>query len=421
MIVLRGGTLVSKTGPVKADIAVDGKQIVEIAKNIDGPDVVDCSGQLIGPGFVDIHVHFRDPGQTWKEDIETGSESAAAGGFTAVVPMANTEPATDSPKLIKWARERSEEIGLVDLAPAAALTRGRLGTEVTEIEDLWKAGVRIFSDDGDSVADPALLEEAMIRIKRLGGLVAQHAEDASMTSGGHMHQGAVSSQLGIGGLPAEAEEKVVARDLDLVRRTGARYHVQHVSTAGTVALVRAAKAEGLPVTAEAAPHHFTLDHRAVLQRDTIMKMYPPLRADRDVTAVIEALRDGTIDAVATDHAPHTADEKQVTFEEAPRGIIGLETSSSLTWSVLSDDPVAFFDRMSVAPARLAGLDEHGQWLRVGGPANLVAFDPHAVWTADSFASRSRNSPWLGETLRGKSALTMLHGQITHRMRVLEPC
>ncbi len=414
MIVLQGGTIVTAGGLARADVGIADGRIVSVGQSLSGDDVVDCSGCLIGPGFVDIHVHFREPGQVWKEDIETGSRAAAAGGFTAVVPMANTEPATDSRALAVSMIERGRQVGLVELVPAAALTRERRGHAVSPVEELWDAGVRIFSDDGDSVAGANLLEEAMRRVAGLGGVVAQHAEDATMTRDGHMHEGTVSARLAIGGLPAEAEEKVIARDLELAEMTGVHYHVQHVSTAGSVALLRDAKSAGFNVTAEAAPHHFSLDHHSLEGRDTMMKMYPPLRTRDDVTAVAAAVRDGTIDAVATDHAPHTVEEKEVPFEQAPRGVIGLETSAAVAWSILDGNPIAFFERMSVAPARIGGFVEQGRWPGVGEPANLVVFDPQMVWTPDKFESRSRNSPWIGATMRGRPVATFHRGRQTYR-------
>ena len=417
MISLRGGSLVTPGGPVRTDLGIVDDRIAWIGDGPGGDQDLDCTGCLIGPGFVDIHVHFREPGQTWKEDIASGSRAGAAGGFTAVVTMANTDPAADSRRLVESMMVRGRQVGLLDLSPAAALTLGRAGGAVSPVEDLWEAGVRIFSDDGDAVGRPEVLREAMERIAQLGGVVAQHAEDAGLTAGGHMHEGAVSSELGIGGLPAEAEEQIVARDLELVRESRVHYHVQHVSTAGTVELVRAARAGGLPVTAEAAPHHFSLDHRRLAGRNTNLKMYPPLRTEHDVAAVVAAVRDGTIDAVATDHAPHTEDEKNVAFEEAPRGVIGLETSAPITWSILEEDPVAFFERMSVAPARIAGMAEQGRWLEVGEVANVVVFAPGAVWTPEQFESKSQNSPWMGSQLRGRSVATIYRGRLTHRRRI----
>lgn len=415
MITLRGGTVVTAAGLLVADVGIEGDRIAFVGSGESGGEIVDCSGAYVGPGFVDIHVHFREPGQTWKEDVETGSRAAAAGGFTAVVPMANTDPATDRAALVRAMVERGRAIGLVELAPAAALTAGRAGAEVSPVEELWEAGVRIFSDDGDSVARPDVLEEAMHRIALLGGVVAQHAEDATLTVDGHMHEGEISAHLGIGGLPAEAEERIIARDLNLAAQSGVHYHLQHVSTAGSVDLLRGARAAGINVTAEAAPHHFSLDHRLLLDRNTMMKMYPPLRTPADVRAVGGAVQDGTIVAVATDHAPHTDAEKSVAFEQAPRGIIGLETAASLAWELLADDPQRFFDRMSRGPARIAGLASQGGDIRVGEAANLVVFDPELEWVAGRFESRSQNSPWLGRSLRGRVVATVYGGRVTHRI------
>ncbi|HSG80078.1 MAG TPA: dihydroorotase, partial [Acidimicrobiia bacterium] len=325
---LRGGTVLTADGAVEADLLVEGGRIAEIGPGIAtaGAEVLDCSGCWVGPGLVDIHVHFREPGQEWKEDVASGSAAAAAGGFTAVVAMPNTDPAIDAGHLAAHIADRGRRVGLVDVAAAGAISAGRAGERLAHLDELWAAGVRIFSDDGDSVADAGLLRRAMEYLADLGGVVAQHAEDRGLSRDGHLHEGTVSARLGIVGIPAEAEEVVVARDLALARMTGAHYHVQHVSTAGTVALVRAAKDEGLAVTAEVAPHHLALDHTAALSTDPAFKMYPPLRTADDAAALREALADGTIDAVATDHAPHAAHEKDVPFEEAPRGVIGLETA-----------------------------------------------------------------------------------------------
>lgn len=412
-ITLANGTVFTPEGPVSADVIVDGGSVVEVGQHLDPRgEVLDCSGAYVGPGFVDVHVHFREPGLEWKEDIASGSAAAAAGGFTAVVAMPNTDPATDSGHLARYIFERGKEVGLVDVVAAGAITLGRSGTHLAHLDELWNAGVRIFSDDGDAVADAGLLRMAMDYLADRGGIIAEHAEDAGLTRDGHMHEGSVSSRLGMGGMPALAEESIVARDLRLVELTGCRYHVQHVSTAGTVDLVRRAKAAGLPVTAEATPHHLTLDHRAVETMDPAYKMYPPLRTPDDVDAVREALYDGTIDLVATDHAPHAAHEKDVPFEHAPRGIIGLETAAALVAGLL--DPVTLFERMSIAPARLAGLERHGWWVETGSPANLVVFDPTATWTVRRFRSKSQNSPFLGRDLTGAVRYTIFEGTVTNR-------
>jgi dihydroorotase len=277
---------------------------------------------------------------------------------------------------------------------------------------LWAEGVRLFTDDGDTVADAGLLRRAMDYLAQLGGVVAQHAEDPGLARGGHMHEGAVSSRLGITGLPAVAEEVIVARDLRLVEVTGCRYHVQHVSTAGTVELIRAAKRSGLDVTAEVTPHHLVFDHREVESMDPVFKMYPPLRTPEDAAALRDAVIDGTIDCVATDHAPHSAHEKDVPFEEAPRGVIGLETAAAVVNEALGLEPAAFFARMSQAPLRILGLGR-GE-VEVGAPADLVIFDPVAEWTAEVFHSRSENSPWRGRRLVGKVRATVADGVVVYR-------
>ena len=395
--------------------AVKDGLVAEIGTGLDtAGETIDCRGGLIGPGLVDIHVHFREPGQEWKEDIGSGSAAAAAGGFTAVVAMANTEPAIDAGYLARFVIDRGREEGLVDIAPAGAITMGREGKRLAHLDELWSAGVRIFSDDGDSVEDAGLLRRAMEYLAELGGIVAQHPEDRGLSRGGHMHEGGVSSRLGMAGLPAVAEEIVVARDLALVRLTGARYHVQHVSTAGTVDLVRRAKAEGLPVTAEATPHHLMLDHGEIERMNPDVKMYPPLRRPLDVEAVRQGLEDGTIDVVATDHAPHAAHEKDVPFEDAPRGIIGLETAAAVVNTAVGLDPVRFFRRMSVSPGQIAGLADHGRWTEVGGVANLVVFDPEARWKPEAFNSRAENSPFLGRLLQGNVVATMYRGRLTFK-------
>ncbi|MDX1691088.1 MAG: dihydroorotase [Acidimicrobiia bacterium] len=415
-ILLRGGTVLTGEGAVEADVRVEDGTITALGRDVDtaGAEILDCSGCWVGPGLVDLHVHLREPGQEWKEDVASGSAAAAAGGFTAVVAMPNTDPAIDSGHLAAHIADRGRRVGLVDVAVAGAITAGRAGERLAHLDELWAAGVRVFSDDGDSVADAGLLRRAMEYLADLGAVVAQHAEDVGLSRGGHLHEGAVSARLGMTGIPAEAEETVVARDLALVRLTGVAYHVQHVSTAGTVELVRRAKDEGLPVTAEVAPHHLVLDHTATLGTDSAYKMYPPLRTPDDVAALREALASGVIDAVATDHAPHAAHEKDVPFEEAPRGVTGLETAIPLVLDALDPDIETFFDRMAVRPARIGGLLHHGLLPAVGGPATLSVVDPDVEWVFDQSRSKSRNSPFLGATLRGAARHVVVGGRVSVR-------
>ena len=412
---LTNARLVTADGIAESDILVKDGLIAEIGTGLQtSGESIDCAGNLVGPGLVDVHVHFREPGQEWKEDIGSGSAAAAAGGFTAVMTMPNTDPAIDAGHLARFVVDRGRQEGLVEVVPAGAITMGRAGTRLAHLDELWAAGVRVFSDDGDSVADAGLLRRAMEYVAELGGVIAQHPEDRGLTGDGHMHEGSVSSRLGMAGLPAIGEEAVVARDLALVKLTGVRYHAQHVSTAGTVELIRRAKSEGLPVTAEVTPHHLMLDHSEVERMNPDVKMYPPLRHPTDVAAVRAALEDGTIDMVATDHAPHAAHEKDVPFEDAPRGIIGLETAAAVVNTAVQLDPVSFFQRMSTSPAGLAGLSKQGRWLEPGGPANLVVFDPTADWTPTVFESRAENSPFVGRRLVGNVVATVFEGRVTYR-------
>jgi dihydroorotase len=408
-VIVEGGMLFTADGMVSGDVRVEDGRIVEIGSGLTGEERFEAAGAWVGPGFVDLHTHLREPGQEWKEDLASGREAAAAGGFTTVVAMPNTEPPIDSGHVA----DHVKRTGGVEVVPAGCLTLGREGRRLAHLDDLWASGVRIFTDDGDTVEDAGLLRRAMEYLGQLGGVVAQHAEDPGLARGGHMHEGSVSSRLGITGLPSAAEEVIVARDLRLVEVTGCRYHVQHVSTTGSVELVRQAKAAGLPVTAEVAPHHLVFDHRSVETMDPVFKMYPPLRSPEDVAAMRAALLDGTIDCVATDHAPHSAHEKDVPFEEAPRGVIGLETAASAVYEAIDPTPEVFFDRMADAPRRIIGREPHR--IVVGAPADLVVFDPMSAWRATTFRSRSENSPWTGMQMSGQVMLTIAGGVVVHRV------
>ncbi len=413
-ILLSGGLVVSGGDASISDVLIDGGRVALIGPDlpVEADEVIDCAGRWVGPGFVDLHVHLREPGQEWKEDIASGTRAAAAGGYTTVVAMPNTAPPIDAGHLARYVVDRGAEAGSARVLPAGCITLGRAGVGLAHFDDLREAGVHLFTDDGDAVADAGVLRRAMEYLGEIGAVVAQHAEDPGLARGGHMHEGAVSARLGLAGLPSLAEEAIVARDLLLVELTGCSYHVQHVSTAGAVALVAEAKQAGLPVTAEVAPHHVALDHTLVESMDPVAKMYPPLRTPGDVAALQQGLIDGTIDCVATDHAPHSAHEKDVPFEEAPRGIIGLETAAAVINTCVSLEPVTFFERMSVAPGAITG-QRLGQ-LSVGGPADIVVFDPEAEWTPSAFVSRSANSPWLGRPLRGTVVATLYAGAVTHR-------
>ena len=414
-LVIRGGTVVDATGSRTADVLVSDGLIAAVASSVDPPMgavVVDAVGCVVAPGLVDLHAHLRQPGREEAETVETGSRAAALGGFTAVVAMPNTDPAIDSAGTVREVLD----LGLgapCDVRVAGAITVGRAGTQLAPLAEMAALGVRLFTDDGDGVQDARLMRRALEYASALGITLAQHCEDASLSSGGHMHEGEWSSRLGIPGVPAEAEELMVMRDVTLARLTGASMHFLHLSTAGSVAIVRAAKAGGVRVTAEAAPHHFTLTDEAVASYDPVFKVNPPLRTANDVAAVKEGLADGTIDAIATDHAPHEQERKEQPFDEAPCGMVGLETALSLAISELGLPLERVLALLSWQPAAVAGLtSEHGGFLEPGRPANLCVVDPEAHWVVepDRLASRSRNTPYAGRKMTGRVRHTFLRGE-----------
>jgi dihydroorotase len=414
--IFRNGTVLTVDGPVTADVEVAGGAIVTIGEVATGGDevrVLDCDGLWVGPGFVDIHTHLREPGHEYKEDTESASRVAAAGGYTSVVAMPNTDPVIDSGHLVRYTIERGREVGLVDVASAGCVTAGRAGEKLAHLDDLWAAGVRMFTDDGDVVADAGLLRRAMDYLAQLGGVLAQHAIDPGLARGGHMHEGPVASSLGMYAIPSAAETVVVARDIELVRLTGCNYHVQHISAAPTVELVAAAKQEGLPVTAEVTPHHLAFTDGDVLATDPAFKMMPPLRSEADRAALVAGLRSGVIDAVATDHAPHADHEKDVPFEHAPNGVIGLEWAAAVVNDQVGLDPVRFFEAMSVRPAAIARIEGQGQWLVAGAPANVAVFDPSGVTDVRQSLSKSRNAPYFGRQYAGAVKHTMYGGVLTY--------
>jgi dihydroorotase len=410
--ILSGGTVLTEDGPVETDVRITDGHIAEIGVDLSGSEAIDCSGAWVGPGLVDLHAHFREPGLEWKEDIATGSAAAAAGGYTAVVVMPNTDPATDAGHLARFVADRGAEVGLVHVVPAGAVSKGRDGEELAHLDELWAAGVRVFSDDGDVVADAGLLRRSMDYLVARGGVISQHAVDVGLSRGGYMHEGAVSSLLGMYGIPSAADDVIIARDLELVEVTGARYHVQHLSTANGVAMIAEAKAKGLPVTAEVTPHHVAFDHHAAEGTDPVYKMMPPLRSTEDRDALRNGLVDGTIDIVATDHAPHADHEEEVPWEHAPNGVIGLEWAAAVINTFTNLDQAAFYDRLSIAPARIGQIEGHGILPAVGVPANLTVFDPNREWTPTATLSKAQNSPYFGLSLRGKPTVTVYGGVVT---------
>lgn len=411
-LVIRNGTVLDQTGERRADVLVDGGTVVEVGTSISGDEVLDASGCIVSPGFVDLHVHLREPGREEAETVETGSRAAALGGFTAVVAMPNTDPPHDSLAVVELVRRLGEEAGLCEVLPSGCITVGRAGERLAPIGELAAAGVRLFTDDGNGVQDPLLMRRAMEYARGVGVTLAQHCEVSRLTEGAVMHEGSCCSSLGLPGWPAIAEELMVHRDIELCRLTGARLHLLHLSTARSVELVRAAKADGLPVTAEACPHHFTLTDELLAGYDAVYKVNPPLRTATDVAALKRGLADGTIDAIATDHAPHPPEAKEQPLDQAPPGMIGLETALPLALGELGLDLPAVVALLSWRPALIAGVgDRHGGPVAPGREANLTVFDPDASWTVTpaTLASKSRNTPYAGRRVRGKVRHTILRG------------
>lgn len=424
-MLLRGGRLVDPASEVDAplDVRVEDGKIAEVGEGLPEHDeeVLDCAGRVVAPGFVDLHVHLREPGGEDAETVETGSRAAALGGYTAVCPMPNTDPPQDEVAVCERIWRRGREVGLVDVFPVGAITAGRSGERLAGMREMRRcaAGVRLFSDDGDPVPTALLMRRAMEYAKALDAVIVEHAEDPTLRRG-HMHEGLVSATLGLTGIPAEAEEICIARDIALARLTGARLHVAHLSTAGGAELVRRAKDEGLPVTCEVTPHHLALTDEDVRSFDPTFKVAPPLRSAAHTDALKAAVADGTVDAIATDHAPHPAHRKDLPFDQAPCGMLGLETALGVVLAELVEPGICDLPRLvellSTNPAGLCGREDHGGPVVPGRPANLVVIDPDIVWQveADRLASRSRNTPFGGRKLLGRVVHTMLRGRITVR-------
>ena len=415
VVLIRGGRVVDATGDRLADVVVEAGTVRAVGGGLDRPagaTVLDAGGCIVAPGLVDLHAHLRQPGREESETVESGARAAALGGYTAVVAMPNTQPPLDGAAAVREVLELGAKAAC-DVRVAGAITKGRLGRELAPLGEMADLGVRLFTDDGAGVQDARLMRRALEYASALGVTLAQHCEDDELAAGGHMHEGAWSSRLGIPGIPAEAEELMVGRDIALARLTGGRVHFLHLSTAGSVAAVRAAKAEGLAVSAEVAPHHFTLTDAAVASYDTVFKVNPPLRTAADVDAVKAGLADGTVDAIATDHAPHAQEDKDVPFDEARPGMLGLETALSLALGELDLPVRSVLALLSWQPAAVARLGSwHGGPVAPGRPANLCVFDPAATWVVDpaALASRSRNTPYVGRTLTGKVRHTVLRGE-----------
>ncbi|MFN2561836.1 MAG: dihydroorotase [Jatrophihabitans sp.] len=417
-IALRGVALL---GGKPVDVLIEGGFIAEIGARLAGDTVIDAGGLVLLPGLVDLHTHLREPGREDTETIATGSAAAALGGFTAVHAMANTDPVADTAEIVEQVHRRGIEAGLVDVRPVGAVSKGLAGETLAEIGNMARSGaaVRVFSDDGRCVSDSRLMRRALEYVKPFDAVIAQHAQDPRLAdSAACAHEGPLSGRLGLPGWPGVAEESIVARDVMLAEHTGSRLHICHVSTAGTVEVLRWARARGIPVTAEVTPHHLLLTCDLLEDYDPVYKVNPPLRPAEDVEALRAALADGIIDAVATDHAPHAAHDKDHAFGDAAFGMLGLQTALGVVAQAMVGtgllDWAGVADRMSVRPAAIGRLGAHGRAIEVGAPANLTLVDPSAPWTVDpaALASKSRNTPFAGSVLPARVVATLLRGRLT---------
>jgi dihydroorotase len=431
-ILFRGGRLIDPAAGVDttSDVLVSGARVVEVGTNLssNGAEVIDISGAVICPGLVDLHVHLREPGREDEETVASGSAAAAHGGFTAVGAMPNTDPVCDNAAVADKVAAAARLAGLCQVIPAGALTKGLEGRYITPVGEMvtCSAGVRMFTDDGKGVQDSRILRRAMEYIKGFDAICAEHCDDAALSEGGQMHEGYYSDLLGLKGMPSAAEDIALARDLVLARLTGVRYHALHVSTAGSVELIRQAKAQGVRVTAEVTPHHLLLTDAELQNFDPVHKVNPPLRSASDMEACRVGLADGTLDAIATDHAPHSPEEKESEFEVAPPGMIGLETALALMLTDIVGAGILtlpeLIRRMSTVPAGILRLNAQGGPVVEGGAANLTVFDPAAEWVVDpsKFASKSRNTPFKGRRLKGRILHTVFNGNLVVRNGELAP-
>ncbi|NLY43036.1 MAG: dihydroorotase [Clostridiaceae bacterium] len=408
------------------DIYIEEGIIVEIGKELDYTggeiEIIDAQGKIVAPGLIDMHCHLRDPGFEYKEDIESGTRSAAVGGFTSIACMPNTNPPIDNEPIIEYIRTKSKSVGVVNVYPVGAITKGLKGEELAEIGELKFAGAVAISDDGNPVMNPSLMRRALQYANMFDIPVISHCEDKELVDGGVMNEGYMSTYLGLKGITRAAEEVMVARDVILAGETGASLHIAHVSTAGSVEIIRQAKAKGVRVTCETCPHYFTLTEKAVEGYNTFAKMNPPLRTEEDVEAIKEGLRDGTIDVIATDHAPHHIDEKNVEFDKALNGIVGFETALALGITYLVDAGVLtmgqLIEKMCVNPAKILGLNKGS--LGINKPADIIVIDPKEEFTVDinKFQSRSKNSPYHGYKLKGTVHYTIVGGKVVVMQKIL---
>jgi dihydroorotase len=417
-MLIRGGRVVDPSQGTDAvlDVLLAGGTVARVGEGIEAPEgaeVVDAAGLVVAPGLIDVHVHLREPGQEHKETIRSGARAAAAGGFTAVVAMPNTDPPIDSPAAVGFVRAAGLRADGARVYPSGCITMGQAGEQLTEFGELIGAGAVCVTDDGRPVGNAGMMRMALEYAQTFDLTVAVHAEELALSRGGSMNEGIVATRLGLTGIPNIAEDVMIARDLMLAELTGGRLHIQHVATRGGVQMIRAAKERGIRVTAEGSPHHFTLTDEAVGSYRTNAKMNPPLRSEADRDAVREGVANGTLDVIATDHAPHHYDEKEQAFEDAPNGIVGLETALGLAYTELVESGLlslnGLVERMSCAPARALSLP--GGTLREGSVADVTVFDPRREWTVvpGAFLSKSRNTPFGGRTLRCRAVLTVVGG------------
>jgi dihydroorotase len=419
-LLLRGGRVIDPAAGTDeiADLLVIDGRIETIGRNLGTPDdaeVRDCTGFVVCPGLIDVHVHLREPGFEHKETIATGARAALAGGFTAVCAMPNTDPPIDDPASVGFVLSAGIRANAARVYPVGAVSMGQKGEKLAEIGEMIAAGAVAITDDGRPVRDAAMMRVALEYTRTFGVPVASHCEELSLSRGGSMNEGVVATRLGLTGIPNAAEDVMIARDIVLAELTGGHLHVQHVSTRRGVEMIRDAKARGIRVTAEGSPHHFTLTHEAVVGYRADAKVNPPLRSEADRAAVLEGVVDGTLDVIATDHAPHHYDEKEQAFEDAPFGLVGLETALGIAWTQLVVpghlEPIELIRRMSTSPARAFSLP--GGSLAIGTPADLTVFDPSAEWTVDPkrFLSKSRNTPFTGRQLIASPVLTIVGGVV----------
>ncbi len=430
-IVIRNGTVVDpvNTRHAAADVVIEDGVIRGVEPPGSLPPVagavdsdrnaerdIDAQGWIVAPGLIDLHVHFREPGYEYKETVQTGAQSAVAGGFSTVACMANTNPVNDNAAVTRYIIDKAQAANFARVLPIGALSKGLRGEELAELDAMVEAGIVAVSDDGRPVMNAQLMRQALVDCARLRVPISVHEEDLNLSAGGVMNEGPTAERLGRKGVPNVAEEVMIARDLALARLTGGHVHVAHVSARGSIDLIRQAKAEGLAVTAEVAPHHFTLTEEAIEEYDTDAKMAPPLRLAADVEAMQEGLQDGTLDAIATDHAPHHRDDKALDFSRAAHGVVGLETALPLTLQLVEVGVLslsAAIQKLTWNPARIFGLP-YGS-LSVGAPADVVVFDPRQRWTVNlkSLHSKSKNTPFAGKEMKGKAVLTLVDGRVVY--------